>query len=87
MLQDVFETLKARGCAIELKTNHRSESQLIVDNATRYAIMKSLHFVSVVLGIKGLCMTQSDLVQCIYCVLLVNPFCPLSMCLLPQLEN
>ncbi|XP_028725445.1 DNA helicase B [Peromyscus leucopus] len=35
MLQDVFETLKARGCAIELKTNHRSESQLIVDNATR----------------------------------------------------
>lgn len=54
MLQDVFETLKARGCAIELKTNHRSESQLIVDNATRYAIMKSLHFVSVVLGIKGL---------------------------------
>ncbi|MEJ1277247.1 helicase (DNA) B [Cricetulus griseus] len=35
MLQDVFETLKSRGCAIELKTNHRAESQLIVDNATR----------------------------------------------------
>ncbi|XP_036025530.1 DNA helicase B [Onychomys torridus] len=35
MLQDIFETLKSRGCAIELKTNHRSESQLIVDNATR----------------------------------------------------
>ncbi|KAL1775192.1 DNA helicase B [Sigmodon hispidus] len=35
MLQDVFETLKSRGCAIELKTNHRTESQLIVDNATR----------------------------------------------------
>lgn len=35
VLQDVFETLKSRGCAIELKTNHRAESQLIVDNATR----------------------------------------------------
>ncbi|CAH6778632.1 DNA helicase B [Phodopus roborovskii] len=35
VLQDVFETLKSRGCAIELKTNHRTESQLIVDNATR----------------------------------------------------
>ncbi|XP_029398311.1 DNA helicase B isoform X3 [Mus pahari] len=35
MLQDVFETLKSRQCAIELKTNHRTESQLIVDNATR----------------------------------------------------
>ncbi|CAO2582211.1 DNA helicase B [Lemmus lemmus] len=35
MLQDVFETLRSRGCAIELKTNHRTESQLIVDNATR----------------------------------------------------
>ncbi|XP_008846015.1 DNA helicase B [Nannospalax galili] len=35
MLKDVFETLKSRQCAIELKTNHRAESQLIVDNATR----------------------------------------------------
>ncbi|XP_028614967.1 DNA helicase B [Grammomys surdaster] len=35
MLKDVFETLKSRQCAIELKTNHRTESQLIVDNATR----------------------------------------------------
>lgn len=35
MLQDVFETLKSRQCAIELKTNHRTESQLIVDNAGR----------------------------------------------------
>lgn len=35
MLQDVFETLKSRQCAIELKTNHRTESQLIVDNAAR----------------------------------------------------
>uniref|UniRef100_A0A8C5LG25 DNA helicase B n=1 Tax=Jaculus jaculus TaxID=51337 RepID=A0A8C5LG25_JACJA len=35
MLQDLFETFKSRQCAIELKTNHRAESQLIVDNATR----------------------------------------------------
>ncbi|XP_008053457.1 DNA helicase B [Carlito syrichta] len=35
LLKDLFETLKSRNCAIELKTNHRAESQLIVDNATR----------------------------------------------------
>ncbi|XP_006886161.1 PREDICTED: DNA helicase B [Elephantulus edwardii] len=35
VLKDLFETLKARNCAVELKTNHRAESQLIVDNATR----------------------------------------------------
>ncbi|KAM6214671.1 DNA helicase B [Rhynchocyon petersi] len=35
LLKDLFETLKATNCAVELKTNHRAESQLIVDNATR----------------------------------------------------
>ncbi|XP_004861153.1 DNA helicase B isoform X1 [Heterocephalus glaber] len=35
LLKDLFDTLKSRKCAIELKTNHRAESQLIVDNATR----------------------------------------------------
>ncbi|XP_058529563.1 DNA helicase B [Ochotona princeps] len=35
LLKDIFETLKSRNCAIELKTNHRAESQLIVENATR----------------------------------------------------
>ncbi|KAM4881808.1 DNA helicase B isoform 2-T2 [Thomomys bottae] len=35
LLKDLFETLKSRKCAIELKTNHRAESQLIVDNATQ----------------------------------------------------
>lgn len=35
LLKDLFETLKTRNCAIELKTNHRAESELIVDNATR----------------------------------------------------
>ncbi|XP_003405632.1 DNA helicase B isoform X1 [Loxodonta africana] len=35
LLKDLFETLKSRNCAVELKTNHRAESQLIVDNATR----------------------------------------------------
>ncbi|XP_077769874.1 DNA helicase B isoform X5 [Canis aureus] len=35
LLIDLFETLKSRNCAIELKTNHRTESELIVNNATR----------------------------------------------------
>ncbi|XP_077631419.1 DNA helicase B isoform X2 [Crocuta crocuta] len=35
LLRDLFETLKSRNCAIELKTNHRAESELIVNNATR----------------------------------------------------
>ncbi|XP_055986753.1 DNA helicase B [Sorex fumeus] len=35
LLKDLFETLKPRHCAVELNTNHRAESELIVDNATR----------------------------------------------------
>ncbi|NWV86569.1 HELB helicase, partial [Dasyornis broadbenti] len=35
MLADIFEGLKSRGCSVELRTNHRAESQLIVDNASR----------------------------------------------------
>uniref|UniRef100_A0A8C7B208 DNA helicase B n=1 Tax=Neovison vison TaxID=452646 RepID=A0A8C7B208_NEOVI len=35
LLTDLFETLKSRNCAIELKKNHRAESELIVNNATR----------------------------------------------------
>ncbi|NXM81678.1 HELB helicase, partial [Oenanthe oenanthe] len=35
MLADIFEGLKSRGFAVELRTNHRAESQLIVDNASR----------------------------------------------------
>ncbi|XP_045728978.1 DNA helicase B isoform X1 [Mirounga angustirostris] len=35
LLIDLFETLKSRNCAIELKKNHRAESELIVNNATR----------------------------------------------------
>ncbi|KFP86841.1 DNA helicase B, partial [Acanthisitta chloris] len=35
MLADVFEGLKPRGFSVELRTNHRAESQLIVDNASR----------------------------------------------------
>ncbi|XP_027709959.1 DNA helicase B isoform X2 [Vombatus ursinus] len=35
LLMDLFETLRSRNCAVELKTNHRAESQLIVDNAAR----------------------------------------------------
>ncbi|OWK16738.1 HELB [Cervus elaphus hippelaphus] len=52
LLKDLFETLKSRNCAIELKTNHRAESELIVDNATRYIMTKILRFLSVVLKIK-----------------------------------
>ncbi|XP_054844305.1 DNA helicase B [Eublepharis macularius] len=35
MLCNVFESLKSRGWSVELRTNHRAESQLIVDNSTR----------------------------------------------------
>lgn len=35
VLLDIFESLKPRGFSVELRTNHRAESQLIVDNATR----------------------------------------------------
>lgn len=33
-LGDLFQTMRIPGCSVELKTNHRSESQLIIDNAT-----------------------------------------------------
>ncbi|NXN22672.1 HELB helicase, partial [Nycticryphes semicollaris] len=35
LLADIFEGLKSRGFSVELRTNHRAESQLIVDNASR----------------------------------------------------
>ncbi|NXC05704.1 HELB helicase, partial [Orthonyx spaldingii] len=35
MLADIFDGLKSRGFSVELRTNHRAESQLIVDNASR----------------------------------------------------
>ncbi|XP_061176764.1 DNA helicase B-like [Saccostrea echinata] len=34
-LSDMFAGLQNLWCAVELRTNHRSESQLIIDNATR----------------------------------------------------
>nr|XP_006013856.2 PREDICTED: DNA helicase B [Latimeria chalumnae] len=37
MLADLFASLSAFHWAIELKTNHRTESQLIIDNASRIA--------------------------------------------------
>ncbi|XP_033018481.1 DNA helicase B [Lacerta agilis] len=44
MLADIFESLQSRGWSIELKTNHRAESQLIVDNATRISKQKYPEF-------------------------------------------
>ncbi|XP_060101018.1 DNA helicase B [Heteronotia binoei] len=35
MLCDVFESLKSSNWSVELRTNHRTESQLIVNNSTR----------------------------------------------------
>ncbi|XP_009996069.1 PREDICTED: DNA helicase B [Chaetura pelagica] len=35
MFADIFEELKSKGFSVELRTNHRAESQLIIDNATR----------------------------------------------------
>ncbi|KAM3924782.1 DNA helicase B [Leptodactylus fuscus] len=44
MLTDVFAALKSLNWAIELKTNHRAESQLIVDNATRISNQHCVEF-------------------------------------------
>ncbi|XP_056430203.1 DNA helicase B [Hyla sarda] len=43
-LADVFAALKTLNWAIELKTNHRAESQLIVDNATRISHQYCVEF-------------------------------------------
>ncbi|KAH0616654.1 hypothetical protein JD844_027937 [Phrynosoma platyrhinos] len=40
MMADIFASLRSRGWSTELRTNHRSESQLIVDNATRISQQK-----------------------------------------------
>ena len=34
-LEDVFQSLSRLGCGIELRNNHRAESQIVIDNATR----------------------------------------------------
>ncbi|NWR69746.1 HELB helicase, partial [Centropus unirufus] len=44
MLADIFEGLKSRGFSVELRTNHRAESQLIVDNASRISQRKYPEF-------------------------------------------
>ncbi|NXI92142.1 HELB helicase, partial [Psophia crepitans] len=44
MLADIFEGLKSRGFSVELRTNHRAESQLIVDNASRISQRKLPEF-------------------------------------------
>ncbi|XP_074683396.1 DNA helicase B isoform X1 [Strix aluco] len=44
MLADIFEGLKSRGFSVELQTNHRAESQLIVDNASRISYRKFPEF-------------------------------------------
>ncbi|NXX73994.1 HELB helicase, partial [Urocolius indicus] len=44
MLADIFEGLKSRGLSVELRTNHRAESQLIVDNASRISHRKFPEF-------------------------------------------
>ncbi|KFQ54186.1 DNA helicase B, partial [Nestor notabilis] len=44
LLADIFEGLKSRGFSVELRTNHRAESQLIVDNASRISHRKFPEF-------------------------------------------
>ncbi|KFZ62932.1 DNA helicase B, partial [Antrostomus carolinensis] len=44
LLADIFEGLKSRGFSVELRTNHRAESQLIVDNASRISHRKLPEF-------------------------------------------
>ncbi|KAG8439643.1 hypothetical protein GDO86_005717 [Hymenochirus boettgeri] len=48
LLADLFISLNKMKWVIELKTNHRAESQLIVDNATRISLQKSLKFDAVI---------------------------------------
>ena len=43
-MSDIFQSLERMGCSIVLRTNHRSESQLIVDNASLIAQMKMPQF-------------------------------------------
>ncbi|XP_073476208.1 DNA helicase B [Aquarana catesbeiana] len=44
LLADIFATFKGMNWAIELKTNHRAESQLIVENATHISNQQCLDF-------------------------------------------
>jgi len=37
---DVYEAMNTVGCSITLTTNHRAESQCIVDNACRISMRK-----------------------------------------------
>ncbi|XP_069085249.1 DNA helicase B isoform X2 [Pleurodeles waltl] len=48
MLADLFQSAKYIHWAIELRTNHRAESQLIVDNATRISEQRFVQFDAVV---------------------------------------
>ncbi|KAJ6651376.1 hypothetical protein lerEdw1_020949 [Lerista edwardsae] len=48
MLADMFEFLKSRDCALDLRTNHRAESQLIIENATRISEQRDPVFDAVV---------------------------------------
>uniref|UniRef100_A0A8C5QN27 DNA helicase B n=1 Tax=Leptobrachium leishanense TaxID=445787 RepID=A0A8C5QN27_9ANUR len=44
LLADVYKVLDGLKLAVELRNNHRAESQLIVDNATRISRQQSLNF-------------------------------------------
>ncbi|XP_040200000.1 DNA helicase B isoform X2 [Rana temporaria] len=44
LLADIFATFKGMNWAIELKTNHRAESQLIVENATHISNQQCMDF-------------------------------------------
>ncbi|XP_053319644.1 DNA helicase B [Spea bombifrons] len=48
LLADIFTALDKMKWAVELRTNHRAESQLIVDNATRISQQTSVEFDAVI---------------------------------------
>ncbi|KAM4675532.1 DNA helicase B [Discoglossus pictus] len=48
LLADMFRSLDRMGWAVELRTNHRAESQLIVDNAARISQQNCPEFDSVI---------------------------------------
>eukprot|EP00079_Xenopus_tropicalis_P023174 XP_012815359.1 PREDICTED: DNA helicase B isoform X3 [Xenopus tropicalis] len=60
LLADIFTSLGNKKWVIELRTNHRAESQLIVDNATRISQQKYPEFDAVINIVSGQAIQMPD---------------------------
>ncbi|OCT88898.1 DNA helicase B [Xenopus laevis] len=60
LLADIFTSLAAKKWVIELRTNHRAESQLIVDNATRISQQIYPEFDAVINIVSGQAIQMPD---------------------------